>query len=123
MCGDFYYRTACCVCGLSLNISKLIPDLFCIQVDKFIKEGCPVDWRDSNGYTPLMVAGQNGLKRIVKVLLRYSCDMNAQNHRGHTAAHLAQMYEHPDIMEYLVSKGARDDILNEGGKTCHNATK
>jgi len=93
------------------------------EVDKFIKEGCPVDWRDSNGYTPLMVAGQNGLKRIVKVLLRYSCDMNAQNHRGHTAAHLAQMYEHPDIMEYLVSKGARDDILNEGGKTCHNATK
>jgi len=93
------------------------------EVDKLIKEGCPVDWRDSNGYTPLMVASQNGLKRIVKVLLRYSCDMNAQNHRGHTGAHLANMYDHPDIMEYLVSKGARDDILNEQGKTCHNATK
>ena len=70
-----------------------------------------------------MVAAQNGLKRIVKVLLRFNCDMNAQNHRGHTAAHLGTMYEHPEITEYLISKGARDDILNEQGKTAHNATK
>ena len=49
--------------------------------------------------------------------------MNAQNHRGHTAAHLGTMYEHPEITEYLISKGARDDILNEQGKTAHNATK
>lgn len=93
------------------------------EVEKLIKEGCPVDWRDANGYTPLMVAAQNGLKRIVKVLLRFNCDMNAQNHRGHTAAHLGTMYEHPEITEYLISKGARDDILNEQGKTAHNATK
>lgn len=91
------------------------------EVEKLIKEGCPVDWRDSNGYTALHVAAQNGLKRIVKVLLRCNCDMNAQNHRGQTASHLGTMYEHPDVTEYLVSKGARDDIMNEQGQTCHNA--
>lgn len=93
------------------------------DVEKLIKDGCPVDWRDPNGYTPLMVASQNGLKRIVKICMRYNCDMNAQNHRGHTACHLATMYENGDLMEYMVSKGARDDILNEQGKTCHDATK
>lgn len=93
------------------------------DVEKLIKDGCPVDWRDANGYTPLMVAAQNGLKRIVKICMRFNCDMNAQNHRGHTACHLATMYENGDLMEYMVSKGARDDILNEQGKTCHDATK
>lgn len=93
------------------------------DVEKLIKDGCPVDWRDPNGYTPLMVAAQNGLKRIIKIAMRYNCDMNAQNHRGHTASHLATMYDHGDLMEYMVSKGARDDILNEQGKTCHEATK
>merc|ERR1711988_300270 len=93
------------------------------DVEKLIKDGCPVDWRDSNGYTPLMVAAQNGLKRIIKIVMRYNCDLNAQNHRGHTACHLATMYDHGDLMEYMVSKGARDDILNEQGKTCHEATE
>jgi len=93
------------------------------DVEKMIKEGCPVDWRDSNGYTSLMVAAQNGLKRIIKSAMRFNCDLNAQNHRGHTACHLANMYGHGDLLEYMVSKGARDDILNEQGKTCHEATK
>jgi len=93
------------------------------DVEKMIKDGCPVDWRDANGYTSLMVASQNGLKRIIKIAMRYNCDLNAQNHRGHTASHLANMYDHGDLMEYMVSKGARDDILNDQGKTCHEATK
>jgi len=93
------------------------------DVEKLIKDGCPVDWRDPNGYTPLMVASQNGLKRIVKICMRYSCDLNAQNNRLQTASHLATMYDHGDLMEYMISKGARDDILNEQGKTCHEATK
>jgi len=93
------------------------------DVEKLIKDGCPVDWRDPNGYTALMVAGQNGLKRIIKTVMRYNCDLNAQNHRGHTACHLAVMYDHSDLMEYMVSKGARADILNDQGKTCYEATK
>merc|ERR1711907_357930 len=93
------------------------------DVEKLIKDGCPVDWRDPNGYTALMVAAQNGLKRIIKTVMRYNCDLNAQNSRGHTACHLAVMYDHSDLMDYMVSKGARDDILNDQGKTCREATK
>jgi len=93
------------------------------DVEKMLQAGCPVDWRDPNGYTPLMVACQNGLKRIVKSIMRFNCDLNCKNQRGQTACHLANMYEHGDLMEYLISKGARDDILNDAGKTCHEATK
>jgi len=93
------------------------------DVEKLVKDGCPVDWRDPNGYTALMVAAQNGLKRIIKTVMRYNCDLNAQNSRGHTACHLAVMYDHSDLMDYMVSKGARDDILNDQGKTCREATK
>jgi len=93
------------------------------DVEKMVKDGCPVDWRDSNGYTSLMVAAQNGLKRIIKSCMRFNCNLDAQNHRGHTACHLANMYSHGDLLEYMVSKGANDSILNEKGQTCHEATK
>lgn len=42
-------------------------------------EGVPIDARDRHGNTLLIVAGQNGLKRVAKACLRRGADVNAQN--------------------------------------------
>lgn len=50
------------------------------QVHRLIVEQkVPIDIRDANGNTILSIASQNGNKRIVKLALRYGCDINATN--------------------------------------------
>ena len=51
------------------------------EVQPLLRAGFPVDVRDENGNTPLIVAAQNGLHRLARVLLRFGADMNAQNVR------------------------------------------
>lgn len=49
--------------------------------------GIPADVRDAHGNTILLVACQNGLKRVLKTALRRGADVNATNARGNTALH------------------------------------
>jgi alpha-tubulin suppressor-like RCC1 family protein len=51
------------------------------EVQPLLRAGFPVDVRDENGNTPLIVAAQNGLHRMAQLLLRFGADMNAQNVR------------------------------------------
>ena len=51
------------------------------------------------GNTLLLVAGQNGLKRISKMLLRFGANVNAQNERGQTALHFCFSYGFLELAE------------------------
>ena len=52
----------------------------------------PVDQPDEFGNSLLCVACQNGLKRIVKVVLRRGADLNFQNKRGNTPLHFCYAF-------------------------------
>jgi ankyrin repeat protein len=43
--------------------------------------------RDEYGNTILVIACQNGNKRIAKAVLRRGADINARNYRGNTPLH------------------------------------
>ena len=54
--------------------------------------------RDSKGNTLLLIAAQNGLRRMCKLILREGGDIDATNSNGNTALHFAFMYGFGDSL-------------------------
>ena len=75
-----------------------------------------VDVRDAKGNTLLLVACQNGLKRIAKLMLKHGADVNAQNDAGNTALHFAFMYGFGESLGTLLrEQGSDESIVNAKG--------
>ena len=81
--------------------------------------GINVDTYDEFGNTLFILACQQGNKKICKFLLRRGAHINAQNHTGNTGLHYLYEYNHVDLAEYLLQKGADDSFLNADGLTCY----
>jgi ankyrin repeat protein len=77
----------------------------------------PVNYVDSNGDALLHIAAQLGDKRTVELLLNVGIDVNLLGDMSNTALHYAAISGSSDLYEYLCSKGASEQILNEFGKT------
>jgi len=77
-----------------------------------------VDVEDETGNSVLIIACQNNHKKIVKELLRRSCDVNHQNHKGHSCLHYCFAYKYTELGEYLISKGADSSLRNQFGLSC-----
>jgi len=86
------------------------------EAEELLSTGMPIDLTDSAGFTPLMVACQHGMRRIVKACLRRGASVTKQNQHGNTALHCC-MPDHEDLAQYLISKGNTDEnITNHDGK-------
>ena len=79
----------------------------------------PIDYPDAVGNTLLMVACQNGNKRIAKLCLRRGAELNKQNINGQSCLHYAFGYGFEDLGEYLIEKGADDSLKNADNLTCY----
>ena len=90
------------------------------EVEEYLDYGVLAqEAKDGNGNTLLHVAVQQGLKGIVKLLLRRMADINAKNHAGNTPLHYAFEYNFDELGEYLISKGADPTMQNAQGLTCY----
>ncbi len=87
------------------------------ELEKLIEMGVSVNSIDSHGNTILIVAGQNGNKRIAKLSLRAGANINHQNKSGNTALHYCWAFQYRELAEYLISKGANPKIKNLLGLT------
>ncbi len=79
----------------------------------------PIDYPDAVGNTLLMVACQNGNKRIAKLCLRRGAELNKQNINGQSCLHYAYGYGFEELGEYLIEKGADDSLKNADQLTCY----
>ncbi|KAF1318013.1 Acyl-coa-binding protein, partial [Globisporangium splendens] len=79
----------------------------------------PIDAKDIMGNTLLSIACQNNNKRIAKLCMRRGADINTQNLNGQTVLHYCHEHGFHDLIDYLMEKGAKDDILNADGLTCY----
>jgi hypothetical protein len=79
----------------------------------------PIDVTDQFGNSLLILAAQQGSKRMCKFLLRRGANINFQNVQGNTCLHYTVAYGQPELTKYLVSKGGNDAILNLNGLTCY----
>jgi uncharacterized protein len=71
-----------------------------------LENGADANYRYGAGYTPLLTAAANGHLNIVKDLLVHGADIHAKANDGKTAASIAEERKHPDVAEFLRSKGA-----------------
>jgi hypothetical protein len=81
-----------------------------------------VQTTDRMGNSLLMVAAQNGHKRICKLCLRYGANINRKNLSGDTALHFVFQYGFESLAEYLIEKGGNTEIANHCGLTCRQGT-
>ena len=93
------------------------------DVKEQLERGMTAHCTDRNGNTPLHVACQHGLRRIVKSLLRVGADINAGNREGNTPLHMCYAYHYEELGDYLKSKGANDRKLNMYGMSCYDGIK
>ena len=88
-------------------------------LEEALEHNISIDSFDEFGNTLLILASQQGDKRISKRLLRGGADINAQNLSGNTAMHYAYAYGNDALGDYLVQKGGDDGIVNADGLTCY----
>ena len=88
---DEYVALDLAAAGLS---EKDVEDVFsyarhgrCEEIERLFSKGLPVDVRNDHGNTVLIVACQNGNKRVAKAVLRRGANINARNHKGNTPLH------------------------------------
>ena len=93
------------------------------DVKEQLERGMTPHCTDRNGNTPLHIACQHGLRRIVKSLLRCGADINAGNREGNTPLHMCYGYHYEELGDYLKSKGANDRKLNVFGMSCYDGLK
>lgn len=72
------------------------------NTDQFEKE---------NGFTPLMIAAQEGHKSVVQMLLNRGADINHQSHEhGYTALRAAVNFNRAEVAQLLLFRGANPNI-------------
>ena len=86
-------------------------------INEFLKHGFPVDVRNKDGYTPLMMATYYGHQAIVSSLLKHGADRCARDNRGNTAL-MGALFK----MEFAIAKQLRQvdcdaQVQKNGQKT------
>jgi hypothetical protein len=70
----------------------------CDDIAALLSRGIPVDVRDEVGNTILIVACQNGNKRVAKLALRNGANINVKNYKGNTPLHFCYHFGYDEIM-------------------------
>ena len=87
------------------------------EIEDLILQGAYVDIEKRYGYTPLMIASENGYKDVVEVLLEGGADVNIKDNNGWTALMEASYYGHKKVVGILLEGGADVNIKDKDGWT------
>lgn len=81
-----------------------------------LDHGAEVNCLNSDGHTPLLLAAQNYYSMdIVKLLLESGADINHADIHGKTALHYAAKIGSPELVQYLIHRGANQYALSHDG--------
>lgn len=101
-------------------------------VQTLVKTGIDLNYRNMEGFTPLLCAAEKGNIKIVKMLLDHGADCNytgrlSDGNLGSgdpvivwTPLFNAALYGHPEVMKLLIKHGANVDFRDERGRTALN---
>jgi hypothetical protein len=88
-----------------------------IEIELWLNRGIPVDARDANGRTALMITAANGHSDATRYLLERGADINAQDGDGRTALIGAVIGGHDDTVKLLLRWRADVNVIDAAGRT------
>lgn len=74
-----------------------------------------IEFTDSNGNTPLLLACKHGHHKILSLLLSCSANIRARNLEDDSALHMALKHGNLDCCKILLKSGLESDIMNKAG--------
>ena len=83
---------------------------------KLIIAGARVNYRNSEGRTPLMMAAVFNIVDAVKVLIEFGADVNEIDQKGYSPLHMAVNVGNNKIVEILILNGADKELIAENKK-------
>ncbi|RBP75889.1 hypothetical protein DET47_12068 [Shewanella putrefaciens] len=86
-------------------------------LEHFLDAGFPIDQRNSQTYTALMVAAYNGQEAATDLLLEYGANACLQDKRGNTAMMGAVIKAEFNIVKRLYAKECDANLTNNAGMT------
>lgn len=102
------------------------PDSFSFHIAKenekvcnlFLEAGMDVNSRDAAGTPMICIAARSGRKSMIEWLLAEGADINAvSKDRGYSAVMDAVWKSSPDIVKFLIEKGANLNFISNDGQT------
>ncbi|PKF50532.1 ankyrin repeat domain-containing protein [Enterovibrio nigricans] len=84
-------------------------------LDTFVSQGFPIDQRNNQSYTALMVAAYQGNREAVRLLLDSGANACLQDKRGNTALMGALIKREIGIAKDLYQAGCSPELRNKGG--------
>jgi ankyrin repeat protein len=87
-------------------------------IERLLSTGAPIDGRDRDRATPLIIAALNAQPGAAQVLLSKGADVMARNSAGFTPLHAAAYSGSVPVARLLLGKGAvLEDAANKAGAT------
>lgn len=77
------------------------------SIEMLIKAGADINCLDSEGYTPLMFAAQEGYLASVEYLISQGAKIDLENNDGHTALSIAAQNNFNDIVEFIIQNNPK----------------
>lgn len=87
------------------------------EVALLLSQGVPVDDRDRQEFTPLLIAALHGRCEVASLLLSKGADVEARDDRGLPPLHAAAFNGHCGVATLLLSHGAAVDGKDARGNT------
>ncbi len=75
-------------------------------IQDILDVGCPINYGDHNGWTPLHFAAHYGNLRMAEFLISKGADIHARDEFGWTPLHWGTRAGHLEIVKFLVSVGS-----------------
>ena len=108
------FMTCSCVSSRQIHVAVKENDLE--QAQEYVKHG-DLERKDTNGFTPLILASYYGHTSIVRYLLEQGEKADQRDNNGWTSLLYASYYNYYDIAQILLDRNALVNMQNSEGHT------
>lgn len=88
-----------------------------------LKSGANTNHIDANGDAPLGRVAEHNFPEHISLLLDFKATINYQNFQGNSALHLATERENKNVMDILIKRGIKTNLINKNGETAADIAK